>query len=693
MVDSGPELTNDDKRRMAHDAGGSPFVLEQLALYAGTSSAGTRQAPTFGRLFASRVEALSPAGRLFLETLAICGRPVAPEIVCDACGVARDRQSLVMMLRASRFIRSSGSSDRVETYHDRIREVLVDRLRPDRVRDLHTRMAASLVARQSDDCDALFEHYRGAGDDERASMQAGLAAEKAGAALAFDRSASFYQHALDLSPSAAAASAWREGLAAALANAGRPAEAADAYLRAAEGAARPQHIELQRRAAEQFLIGGHIDRGLDLSRHVLENVGLTLASSPRAAAVRLVWRRARLRLRGTAFVPRVDEIDGETLLRLDTCWATATGLALVDVISASDFVARHLHLALDAGEPSRIARGLALESSARSADWVYRRSAPALAARAKVMAEDVGTPHARAIERLCDSLTATASGQWRRALVSSGQAIATLRDECVGVTWELNIAQNVHLWGLMYLGELAEVCRRVPVLLAEARRRGNLYLATEVCTRSNLVWLVADQPDEGEREVMTAIASWSQKGFHRQHYSAMLARVQTALYRGDSAAAWRILTEQEPHFRRSMLRRVQAVRIEALYLRGRSALAIAAANRSDRRFLSIARDAARRIAGERMPWSTPLARLLQGGIASVEGNEPLAVGCLEDALDRFERAEMQWYAAVTRRRLGALRRDEPGHALFEQATAWMASQGIKDPIRITRMLAPGFRSE
>jgi eukaryotic-like serine/threonine-protein kinase len=695
VVDSGAALTNDDRRRMTHDAGGSPFVLEQLALYAGMTSAGTRHAPTFDGLFESRVAALSSAGRLFLETLATCGRPVAPDIVCDASGVARDRQSLVMMLRAARFIRSSGSSDRVETYHDRIRAVLTDRLRPDRVRDIHTRMAASMVARQSDDCDALFEHYRGAGDGDRASIQAGLAAEKAGAALAFDRSASFYQHALDLAPSAAPAYAWREGLAAALANAGRPAEAAHAYLRAAEGATRAQHIELQRRAAEQFLIGGHIDRGLDLSRQVLESVGLTLAPSPRAAAVRLVWRRARLRFRGTAFVSRSeqDEIDGETLMRLDTCWATATGLALVDVISASDFAAQHLHLALDAGEPSRIARGLALEAAARSADWVYRKSAPALAARAKAMAERLGTPHARAIERLCDSVTATATGQWRRALVSSGQAMSILRDECVGVTWELNIAQNMHLWGLMYLGELAEVCRRVPVLLADARRRANLYLATEVCTRSNLVWLVADQPDEGEREVMAAIATWSQKGFHRQHYSAMLARVQTALYRGDNVAAWRILTEQEPHFRRSMLRHVQAFRVEDLYLRGRSALAIASANRSEHRFLAIARDAARRIDRERMHWSTPLARLLQGGIASVEGNEPLAVQCLEDALDQFERAEMQWYAAVTRRRLGALGGADRGHELFAQATAWMAGQGIKNPIRITRMLAPGFPPE
>ena len=119
------------------------------------------------------------------------------------------------------------------------------------------------------------------------------------------------------------------------------------------------------------------------------------------------------------------------------------------------------------------------------------------------------------------------------------------------MTWELNIAQNIVIWALMYLGELGEVSRRVPALLADARRRGNLYLATELCTRSNIVWLAADDPDEGERETIESIARWSQEGFHRQHYSALLARVQTALYRGDAEAAWRLLAEQEPKLRRS----------------------------------------------------------------------------------------------------------------------------------------------
>ena len=186
------------------------------------------------------------------------------------------------------------------------------------------------------------------------------------------------------------------------------------------------------------------------------------------------------------------------------------------------------------------------------------------------------------------------------------------------------------------------------------------------------------------------MARWSQKGFHRQHYSARLARVQTALYRGDAEAAWQRLTEQESKLRRSMLTRVQALRIESIYLRARCALAMASANRSRRRFLSVARAGARRIAAERMPWSDPIALLLRAGIASLEGRHTAALTCLHAAADKFDRAEMKLYAAVTRRRLGALRGDDHGRELQRQAEAWMAAQQIKNPVCMTRMLAPGF---
>ncbi len=155
-------------------------------------------------------------------------------------------------------------------------------------------------------------------------------------------------------------------------------------------------------------------------------------------------------------------------------------------------------------------------------------------------------------------------------------------------------------------------------------------------------------------------------------------------------AAWRLLGDLESILRQTYLRRVQFMRIESCYLRARSALAMAAANRSSRRFRSVARAEARRIARERMPWSDPIALLLRAGIAFLEGRTPLALRYLHDAADRFERADMRLHAAAARRRIGALQDDAVGRELQRQAEEWMAMQHIKNPASMTRMLAPGF---
>jgi eukaryotic-like serine/threonine-protein kinase len=683
-------LSTDDRRRMTREASGSPFVLEQLARYAGSNLIEPHRAPTFSEAFDTRLGALPADARRFLETLAVCGRPMAPELVFEACRITRDRRSLIAMLRSSQFIRSSGSSERIEAYHDRIREVLAAQVGPDAARRIHSLMVGVLVERRSDDCEALFEHYRGAGDSENAATQAGLAAEKASAALAFGRAASLYGDALALAPASAAASGWKAGLADALANAGRPSEAADAYLRAADGAGHAERVELQRRGAEQFLIAGDIDRGLEIIRAVLGKMGMGVPRSPRTALLWLLWRRTKLRWRGLSFVPtQVSDVDAEMLLRIDTCWSATTGLLLVDTIAASDFSARHLLMALDAGEPSRIARGMAIESAARIAYRSGSRSNDRFIQHAKTLAQSVGSPHAVALSLLADAIIAVQAGEWKRTSTLSEQAVRILRDQCRRVTWELNIAQNLRIWSLMYQGELGELLRQIPAMLAAARSSGNLYIATELCTRSNFAWLATDNPDEGEREVVDSIGRWSQKGFHRQHYSARLARVQTALYRGDADGAWRLFIEQEAMLRRSLLTHVQVLRIEALYLRSRVALAMAARH-GPRRFLSDARAAARRIARERRPWSDPIALLLSAAVAYLERDTPLALTYLHDAADRFVRADMNLYAAIARRRIGGLQNDGHGREVLCRADEWMAAQHIENPVAMTRMLAPGF---
>jgi len=593
---------------------------------------------------------------------------------------------------SAHLVRSSGSAERVELYHDRIRHTLSARVPPDETRRIHRAMAETLVARRADDPETLFEHYDGAGEHVRASVRAALAASKANAALAFDRAGFFYRRALDLAPDAADALAWKQGLASALANAGRPADAGTVYVDAAGDAEPVQRIELQRRAAEQFLIGGHIDQGLDVIRTVLAAVRMRLAPGPRTALASLVFRRAQLQWRGLDFVERAeDQVGANDLLRIDTCWAVVTGLMVVDSIRAADFQTRHLMLALDAGEPFRIARALAIEAIFRaSQNSPGRQGAAPFAERAKAMSERLDRPHAIALSTLSAGMSALLVGKWRTATELCDQALTILRDQCVGATWEVNLAQNLFLGSLLFRGELRDVAQRLPDQLAAAQERGNLYFETELRTRMNLVWLAADQPDEGERQANGAMDRWSHAGFHRQHYNHVLARIQTELYRGRAESAWRLIDGNWKAMARISLFRVQFLRIEASYLRARCALLMASAGRNRRRFLAVARNDARRIAREKMGWSDPVAWLLNAAIACGEDRSALAPDYLARAADGFDRAEMHLYAAVTRRRLGALVKGERGRELQRQSDEWMAAQDVRNPALLTRMLAPGF---
>src|SRR5262249_51114404 len=147
----------------------------------------------------------------------------------------------------------------------------------------------------------------------------------------------------------------------ALVNAGRGTEAADAFLAAAKGTSGRELIDLRRRAAEQLLISGHVDRGLDLCRKVLDSLGMRLSTSTEGAVASLLYPRAELWARGLRFEER--EASADDLMRIDACWAVAVGLSLFDAMRGADFQARHLLLALKAGEPYRVARALAVEVS------------------------------------------------------------------------------------------------------------------------------------------------------------------------------------------------------------------------------------------------------------------------------------------------------------------------------------------
>jgi hypothetical protein len=306
------------------------------------------------------------------------------------------------------------------------------------------------------------------------------------------------------------------------------------------------------------------------------------------------------------------------------------------------------------------------------------------------MAEQVGHPHAIGLVAMARGIAFFLSGQWKQSTALCERALTLFRDECTGVNWEVALAQDFLLGSLLFRGELRDVSHTMPGLLQAVRERGNLYFETELRTRMNLVWLANDEPDDGERQANEAIGRWSGSGFYRQHYNHLLARVQTALYRGRARDAWRLMSEELPPLRRSLWLRVQFLRIETAFMHARCALAMAAEGRDAKRMRAIAEHDARRLERERIPWSNALARLIRATLAHQSGDVETAVDRLAQTVDAFSRADMHLYEAVCRRRLAALVGGDRGRALEREAQDWMTAQTVRNPPAIARLIAPGF---
>jgi hypothetical protein len=282
-------------------------------------------------------------------------------------------------------------------------------------------------------------------------------------------------------------------------------------------------------------------------------------------------------------------------------------------------------------------------------------------------------------------------GRWQSAWTLCDQAEGIFRTSCTGVMWELSTAHRFALWPLMFLGEVAEMGCRLPLLIKEARERDDLYAVTNLSlVIRTFVRLADDKAELARRELRQVMDEWSQQDFHVQHMNRLFDEVQIDLYQGEGSAAWERVTAQWPALARSCLLRVQQVRILLLHLRARAALAAAPAAAKPKPLLDAAERDARLLRRERIAWAEALAQLVLAGVVMGRHDAGRARQLLEDAAGRLESAGLHLHAVAARRRLGEQLGGSEGHRLVEQADAWMKSQNIRRPDRMTALLVPGF---
>jgi len=692
----GPALA--EAARIALESEGNPLFVEELVRHAVNSRRrGEHREISLEQLVLTRLRGLPEPARRLLEVVAVAGRPVPQNLAFATAGLGEEDHTALGILRAQHLVRTHGArdADTVECYHDRVRDAVLAQVEPQLLL-AHHRSLAEAFEREAGDPEVTAHHFHAANALDRAVDFACIAAERAAAALAFNRAAELYRLAHSWTEPTAPRHHLLRLRADVLVLAGRCGEAAPLYIEAAAGEPPALALELRRRACEQLLVSGRIDEGVKLLRPVLSEVGLSYPPTPSRANMSIITRSTQLSLRGINFRAASEaDIPAPELLRTDVCLSAGKGLAFVDPIRGYSFVLRGLLLALQAGEPRRVARGLALVGmmmiSRGTSNAVSRGTT--FIKEARKIADALADPYLIALTDIISGVAQLTLGRWQSTIELLEPGLVLLHERCAGAAWEVSIAQMSAHRALMMMGHIGELASRSHAWLREAEDAGDLYGVVWACLFSGVALLASDDVQGARDRVHAAIRRWSQDGFHFQHMLALVIETFCDLYEGRSGGAWQRLSEQWAAVEGSHILHWQTLRIFGLQLRAAAALAASHEQPHAEAVLLAAaeRDASQLdLDGESRRDSAAAAALIRAGIAARTGARAQAIAHLDAAITGFEAAHMVLHAACARRRKGESIGGPAGAALIAEADRTMVDHAIVRPRQWAAIYAPGF---
>ncbi len=693
-----PALSAAQASLVVDESRGHPLFIQEILRHV-AKHGGEAESLNLDEALRLRVGRLPSSGRRLVELLAVAATPLSQEVARIASGqLPAEFENTVSTVRTLHLAKTSksASGDTIEIYHDRVRESILGRLGDSNRRMRHAAIASALEQTQigSADPHAILRHLVAAGRQEHAAACAESAAQLAVDAMAFDQAAELYSTALRLGdPSPEQGRALRIKLGRALANAGRGPEAGDAFLEAARGAPAEARLDCQRLAGEQYLLSGHVERGLDALQTVLAEVGQGLAPTPTRALIAAATTRALLRLRGLGWreVPE-SAIAPRTLLRLDVYTIVATGLGTMDHIRGLDHQGRCLLLALKTGERTRVARALLREAMyASSGGRTGRERARKLIARGRVIAEADDDPSLHAWVSIAEGFFCYFAGRFGAATQHLSAAATQFRDHCTGAAFELSSARLFLLFALRHEGAFARLRALFDEYLRDALRRGDRYTETMMKVATNCMWLLADDCRGLRHELENLQWMRREEAFHVQHFYELRARGELALYQGSAGQALHDLQDTFDGLARSFLRRVQMIRTESRQTRARLLVAAAGVGDTERgSALAEASRLCRTLDREKIGYARVNSCLVKAAVAHQSDRPELAGELLNDASRQAEDHEMSFHRAAARHRLGELLGGSQGAALLDESRAWLAAEGVANAERMLEVVAPGF---
>jgi len=697
-----------DNGSLVREAGGNPFFLQELVRFVGSHQRQSHpdaidpDTTPLEAVIAERLAALPDLPRRLLDLIAVAGDAIPKTLLARAAGVDRVSgawPAALQTLRAERLVRDQGPRDvdPVTTSHDKIREEVTVLLEDGARRETHRRLAEATEELRGDDVDLLARHWAAAGDARRGLDYVIRAADAARDKLAFDHAARLYHTALEMVDDSSLLVTLGRSLGDALASAGWPGRAAEAYLGAARHADRGTRIVLRRMATKQLLTGGYMARGREAIHGVLQEAGLRLPETSGQAFRSLVFHRAWLRLRGLGFREREpDEIPPSAHARMDILFTVAEGLFNTDLIRAVDFQARFLLETLRQGDIRRISMALSREAVGMVA--VDTKKIPRgreLIGQAELLARRAGDD---AVIATCVAIKACIefyAGSWQACLRGTEEAERILETRCHGVQFEKASNRWFLLFALLRRGQLKDLSERLRRFAAESQRLGDRYAAVMHRATCNILWLARDEVDQARQDLRGLLDTWPEDSYMSPHYLCALARAEQHLYLGEGEAAWQEMVAAAPLVTKSLLIKNSLVRTMLHRRLGQAALVLAGqgtTHEHHRTYLRHALRYARLLHRERLPYTTAWAALIEAGAHWQEGRLPRArlLDLLTMAIGLLEVADCQAIAAAARRQKGLIVGGAEGEKLIRKADRWLENEGVVNPRKFANLLAPGF---
>jgi predicted ATPase len=673
---------------MVAESKGHPLFLRELVAHE-QSGLGGRSAASLDAVLGARIEALSAEARNLLTLVAVASKPYAVSLYARALGRSDLPRDALLSLLQARLLTRRG--DKLTVYHDRLRRVTLDTLDQERRRTLAGQLARALSSDARTDPAERARLWDEAGESAKASEAYELAGDSALAALAFTQAGAHLARALALLGDQRLDARYRRLLVAqgqALVCAGRSAEAALCFQRAAELASGEEAVRLRLWAAQHLLQSAQVDRGLMAARKLLGELGLSLPESDRAARATIAWERARVKLRGIELKQR--PISPERRLVLEALRGLSAPVRSISLLPGSALVVQYLRRALDAGDPVHAARALAYEAFWRAINDPAK-SQDALFDRAHGLAESTCEPALMAEVDLMRGFACVAQYRAKSAPDHLWRAHELLSSQCPGERWLLTASRMYLGVAWSYSGAFGEIKRHMGAWVEDALAREDRYAVAALTGfgAASIRHVMDEDPGRALDELELAMAPWPSRPFATNHFGAFQCTTQVLASARSGDALLRYLEARRPELDAVFFARTPSSRIIVLAAHAQGLLQAMSTLRGQETAALVARARAQAAELKRIPGvvSNAWSLGIETSLCMIEDERELALAHVERAAALTSATDHRITFGI-RYMQGLVRGGSEGRALCMGVRAQLADEGFKNVDRALAMLTP-----